>query len=96
MRVECFRPPGHPSVLEINVRDPLPNVPTWIWVNTERLSQPFKTTPIDHHFAQADGRYGFPHDLLLIAMKYVCGEKDGITTETETLEVLAGWSRDSS
>jgi hypothetical protein len=96
MRVECVRPPGHASVVEINVDDPMSNVPTWIWINFERIDQPSKTTPMNHYFATASGRHGYPGELLQIATRYVSGETDGLTCETEFLVVLAGWSRNSA
>jgi hypothetical protein len=96
MRVECHRPPGHASVLEVNVKDPMPNVPSWIWINTERVDQPIKTTPIDHHFGTADGRHGYPGELMNIANRFVGGDTDSFTCEAEILSVLAGWSRNSA
>jgi hypothetical protein len=81
------------SAVEMTVHQPLPRVPTWIRLQTHGDRPQFWTLPPGHFLERTEGRYGCPREMIATGRRYLAGEIDQATAESQFADSLAGWSR---
>lgn len=81
------------NAVEMTIHQPLPRVPAWIRLQTRGDRPQFWTQPPGHFLERTEGRYGCPREMFATGRRYLAGEIDQATAESQFADSLAGWSR---
>lgn len=92
MRVEILAS-KEASTVEMTIHEPLPRVPTWIRLQTHGDRPHFWTLPSGHFLERTEARYGYPRDIVATSRRFLAGEVDQATAETQLCTALTNWSQ---
>jgi hypothetical protein len=81
------------SAVEMAIHHPLPRVPTWIRMHTYGDRPQFWTLPPGHYLERTESRYGCPREMVATGRRFLAGDIDQATAESQFAASLAGWSR---